>query len=58
MTPQKTVPKSKAPRQPRHTARTAADRAARAARSAEEMRLNLKKRKAQAQARRAPDGTD
>jgi hypothetical protein len=39
-------------KQPKHSARTAADKAARQARLAEEMRMNLMKRKAQARARR------
>jgi hypothetical protein len=38
---------------PKHAARTRADKAARAARIAEEMRSNLRKRKAQQRAKRA-----
>jgi hypothetical protein len=46
MTPRQIASRSKEPRQPEHSARTAAGKAARAARLAEEMRLNLQKRKA------------
>jgi hypothetical protein len=42
-----------ASRQPKHGARTGAEKAARDARIAEEMRSNLRKRKAQQRARRA-----
>jgi hypothetical protein len=50
-------PSSKEPKhsskKPKHSARTRADKAARAARLAQEMRLNLLKRKAQQRAKRS-----
>jgi hypothetical protein len=48
-------PRAKA-KQPEHSARTAAGKAARAARLAEEMRLNLLKRKARQRGQRERDG--
>ena len=45
-------PPKPAAKQPTHSARAADEKAARAARIAQEMRMNLKKRKAQARARR------
>jgi hypothetical protein len=43
------------PKEPKHSARTSAEKAARRARVAQEMRLNLLKRKAQQRARREKD---
>ena len=54
MAPAKPPPAAKPPPvEPKHSAHTRAEKAAREARVADEMRLNLLKRKAQGRARRA-----
>ena len=52
--PAKSPPAKPAANEPMHSARTRAEKAARVARVAEEMRLNLLKRKAQQRAKREP----
>ena len=47
------APAKPPPAEPKHSARVRAEKAAREARVADEMRLNLLKRKAQGRARRA-----
>ena len=56
MAPSRSPPPAKPPpKEPEHSARTIAEKAAREARVAQEMRINLLKRKAQQRARRDKD---